>query len=283
MARDISESRSVLERRGAGPSAFYEMCRKIDLEIRAALSETHYLSGLDGNSFHRNPLLWQVLRYFCAPPISEEDLWTVVGRKFTRVPRDSADRVAETFIALFDRLRLPWLDAERAPTNDELESAVRGTVVLLAHERLKTERRKASSQSQEVAVSDALTSAGWTLDPSRKAIVDPDILPRGSFSRERKLDGAKCDVPIRLRDGRLLGLECKVSNGPKNSWKRLGREVGGKAERWKEEFGSRVITGAVLSGVYDLKCLLTAQNEQRVYVFWEHDLRPLIDFLHAAQ
>lgn len=88
--------------------------------------------------------------------------------------------------------------------------------------------------------------------------------------------------PVRLRDGRLLALECKVSNGPKNSWKRVNREVGGKSEGWRQQFGVMVVTGVVLAGVYDLACLKTAQDNQRVAIFWEHDLSPLADFVTSV-
>jgi hypothetical protein len=282
-ARAAAEARSILDRRGVGPDAFYETCRTVERDVREALAATNNLANVTGESFRANTELWQVLRYFCAPPISEEDLWTLVERKFRRVPPAAADRVAETFMGLFDRLRFPWLDTERAPRDDELRAAISGTVTLLAHERLKTQNRRASSKAQEATVSAALISAGWTLHPDRNPIMILDMLPRGSFSRERKVDGAKCDIPVRLHDGRLLALECKVSNGPKNSWKRLAREVGGKSEQWKAVFGSQVVTGAVLSGVYDLKNLLTAQNEQRVFLFWEHDLRSLIEFVTVAK
>ena len=87
----------------------------------------------------------------------------------------------------------------------------------------------------------------------------------------------------RLRDGRLLALECKVSNGPKNSWKRLNREVGGKAERWRAAFGGQLVTGAVLAGVFDLSCLVAAQGDEGVAIYWEHDLTRLITFLSAAR
>jgi hypothetical protein len=93
--------------------------------------------------------------------------------------------------------------------------------------------------------------------------------------------GAKCDVPVRLHDGRLLAIECKISNGPKNSWKRLNREVGGKAERWRGHFGGQVVTAAVLAGMYDLSCLLAAQADG-VHVFWEQDLEPLKDFVAST-
>ena len=111
---------------------------------------------------------------------------------------------------------------------------------------------------------------------------DLDDLPRGECTREVSLRGAKCDIAVRLHDGRLLALECKVSNSALNSVTRLVRETGGKAERWMIEFGRTVITGGVPSGVYNLTELMRAQDEQKVSLFWEHDLRALEGFIGAS-
>ncbi len=281
-ARDTAEQRAARERLGEGPDAFAQMRTFVEAEIRDAMLATLDLTAIDEATLSKHPSLWQILRYFCGPPISEEDLWTLVGRKFKRTPPSAAAAVASTLVALLDRTRFPWVDAERPPTDSERELAIAGTAVLLAHERLKTNKRRATSTAQEDTVCSALTNAGWTFDAARTQIIDLDKLARGSFSRERKVDGVKCDVPVRLRDGRLLALECKVSNGPKNSWKRLAREIGGKAQQWTRQYGSRVVTGAVLSGVYDLSNLVAAQEEQRVYLFWEHDLRSLLEFVDCA-
>ena len=225
--------------------------------------------------------IWQVLRYVCAPRISEEDLWTLVGKKFKSVPSALADVTAQTFSALIDARRFPWVAANREPTTGELNAALVATTSLLTHETLGTKRRGSASKFQETYVSETLVAAGLVLDSSRRAIIALDEIGRGHFARERKVGGAKCDIPIRLRDGRLLALECKVSNGPKNSWKRLQREVGGKADTWKQAYGSQIVTGAVLSGVFDLKCLVDAQNRQGVVLFWQHDLSPLVKFLQG--
>jgi hypothetical protein len=282
-ARTIAERRFVLERQGEGPDAFHETCRKAEPQVRQALAKTADLQNITGEVLLAHPPLWQMLRYFCAPPISEEDLWTLVGQKFKTISLRVASPTAEALASVVDVFRFPWVAAKREPTDAEREAAVLATTILYAHESLKTTRRGSASRAQEVEVSTVLVAAGLTLDPSRKPILRLDDLPRHHFSRERKVDGAKCDIPVKLADGRLLALECKVSNGPKNSWKRLQREVGGKSERWRQEFGNQVITGALLAGVFDLKCLATAQNEQQVFLFWQHDIGALIDFIKSLQ
>jgi hypothetical protein len=281
--RDRAEELFRDERRNEGPRAFEERYRLAEPAVRAALEATGDLLNLSGELFIADPGAWQVLRYFCAPPISEEDLWTLVGRKFKSVPASAANATAEALRGVLDSIRFPWLKTRRTPTEAEREAAVLATSGLVAYEKLRTARRGSSARKQEELVAELLALIGFDRDKSRSTIRLIDELPRGSFSRERKLDGAKCDLPVRLRDGRLLALECKVSNGPKNSWKRLHREVGGKSQRWNREFGVSVLTGAVLAGVFDLSCLVKAQEEQSVFLFWQHDLSPLEEFVKRVE
>lgn len=280
--RDLSEKRFILERQEEGPAAFYATWEDADPRVRSALKATKNLRQIEGAGLVADRSLWQILRYVCAPRISEEDLWTLVGKKFKNVPVASSDVAAKTLSSLIDMKRFPWVIADRDPSDAELEASLLATTTLLAHEALSTSRRGRASKSQELQVSEALVAAGWILDDGRNSITSLDEIRRGHFSRERKVGGAKCDIPIRLNDGRLLTLECKVSNGPKNSWKRLQREVGGKADAWKQAYGSQVITGAVLAGVFDIKCLADAQNHQNVVLFWQHDLKPLIEFIQST-
>lgn len=280
--RDRAEKLFIVQRRGEGAATFYTTWDETEPAVKAAFEKTNNLREINGADLLEDRGLWQILRYVCAPRISEEDLWTLVGRKFKSVPPAAADVTAETFSSLIDVKRFPWVVAGREPTSSEFHAALLATTTLLAQETLGTKRRGSASKSQENLVSDTLVAAGLTLNKSRKPITALDEIARGQFARERKVGGAKCDVPIRLQDGRLLAVECKVSNGPKNSWKRLQREVGGKADTWKQLYGSQVITGAVIAGVFDLKCLVDAQNRQNVVLFWQHDLKPLLDLVRPT-
>jgi hypothetical protein len=245
------------------------------------LDRTEELRFVTANVLLEDPLLWQVLRYCCAPPISEEDLWTMVGKKFRRVSADIAEETAEALQLLYDPIRFPWLPDSRLPTPAERDAAVLATTAMYASVMTGTRRRGDVSVRQEAAVADVLVSSGFDFDSSRSAVTVLDALDRGKFSRERKVAGAKCDVPVRLRDGRLLAIECKVSNGPKNGWKRLNREVGGKAERWRGQFGTQVVTAAVLAGTLDVSALVAGQDAG-VAIFWEHDLSALTHFVTEA-
>lgn len=106
-------------------------------------------------------------------------------------------------------------------------------------------------------------------------------LEPGQYSREAVAVGTRADVPVALRDRRLLLIECKVSNSAVNSYKRLNRETAGKAGHWRRELGARAIPAAVLAGVFDLASLTSAQVAG-VTIFWEHDLAQLRQFVALA-
>lgn len=258
--------------------------------VETIFAATQNLTNITGRVFVDDPDAWQACRYICGPPISQEDLWTLVGSsKFKRVPPAIADDVANAIRIVVDPVRFSWVSAARQPNAEELRSAIMATTVLWAAQHLATQRRRDSSGVQEQLTGACLAEAGLSFDPSRASIDFMDDMSRGTYSRERriqytrdgKVSGAKCDVPARLRDGRLFALECKVSNGPKNGWKRVNREVAGKATDWREGFGTHILTGVVLAGVFDLSSLKAAQG-RGVLIFWEHDLRPLEDFVAAA-
>lgn len=269
-------------RKEEGPRAFAALYERLRPRVLDVFNATDDLRDLTGQLFIDDPDAWQACRYVCGPPISQEDLWTLVaGSKFKRVPPQLADATADAIRVVVDPVRFGWVEEGRAPSRQEREAAILGTTLLWTAQQLGTERRGEASTRQEAATGAVLREAGLTFDDSRSHIQFLDDMARGTYSRERRVSGAKCDVPVRLADGRLLALECKVSNGPKNGWKRVNREVGGKAETWRQHFGVQLLTGVVLAGVFDLSCLRSAQ-ESGVALFWEHDLSSLAEFVESA-
>ncbi len=76
-----------------------------------------------------------------------------------------------------------------------------------------------------------------------------------------------------------MPIECKVNSGQKNGWKRVSREVEGKAARWREKFGSAsVVIAIMLDGNFDLGTLTRFQDEG-YFIFWGHDPQRLVDFV----
>ncbi|MEW6250864.1 MAG: XamI family restriction endonuclease [Planctomycetota bacterium] len=84
---------------------------------------------------------------------------------------------------------------------------------------------------------------------------------------------------VRLRDRRVMPIECKVSNSAVNSFKRVNHEAAGKARQWLTAFGARAtVPAAVLAGVFKPANLATAQDIG-LHLFWQHRLQDLGEFL----
>lgn len=256
-------------------------------QVEQLLQATDDLRTLGtGAALVASPPLLLLARYLGAPPISADDLSTLAGERVAvrqRLDPDLARRAAEVIASAVDPERFPWLFAgpPRGPTPEERLIALRWTAGLKAASVAATGRRGESSARQERAVRDLLVARGLTEVPRRPIDVTGGLEP-GEFSKEALVAGTRCDIPVGLWDGRLLLLEAKVSNSAVNSVKRLNREVGGKARLWREAFGQRAITGAVLAGVYKLSNLVDAQAGG-VTIFWERDLERLGAFVDETR
>ena len=275
----------IRERGQEGTRAYRAAFEEIEPVVRRLFKVTNELRDFRGEVFRQDPELLPAARYLAGPPISADDLETLVGGRLgRRVPDpDVAERVADVLRSAWDPIRFPWLGQDRGPRAGERVAAIRWTAGIWAIERLRTKRRTESSRRQEAATAEALRQAGYEEGPRPRTMDALDALPRGTFTREVVLGGSKCDIPVRMHDGRLLAVECKVSNSALNSVKRLIRETGGKARAWRNAFGLQVITGAVLAGVYKLGNLLDAQENYGIALFWEQELGPLQEFVAAAR
>ena len=275
---------SFVEAWGAEGSERYErLVSELSVPVTQLFEETSDLAHLGATTFMDRPALLAGARFLTAPPISEGNLRTLIGGNLgVKQPvAERADRAAQLIGAGLDHLRFTWIRERRTASDAERRTAILWTASLWAIESMRTHQRLASSKAQELAVADLLTSIGFERVP-RRVLDALEKLPPGTFTGESLLGKNRCDVPVRLRDGRLLALECKVSNTAVNSKKRLNDSGGAKAKDWYDTFGAQVIAGVVLSGVYSLGNLVTAQNDQRITIFWAHDLGRLAEFVVAA-
>ena len=148
---------------------------------------------------------------------------------------------------------------------------------------MRTNRANESKEAQEQAVEDILIAAGFEKVAPRPVNALAQAPAKGQFCRETMFGSRKADLVIGLYDERSMPVECKVSNSSVNSIKRLNNDAAVKAVRWIEEFGRlQVLPTAVLSGVYDLGSLVTAQNAG-LSLFWAHDLDRLIDWIESTR
>ncbi len=276
----------ITERSAEGTARYQQAFRENVVLVTALFAATDDLVGLGtGGALSTNPRLVRPARYLAGPPISADDLDTLADVRIAsrrRLDAELGRRAAHVIDAAMDRERFPWLfDAPaRKPTAVERDVAIRWTAGLQTVQEIQTGRRSQSSARQEAAVERLLLDLGFA-EVSPRPIDAAGGLASGEFCREAIVAGTKCDVPVGLRDGRFLFIECKVSNSATNSVKRLNRETGGKASLWRRVFGERAIPGAVLSGVFKLRNLKDAQNSG-VTIFWERDLSPLSEFVRSS-
>lgn len=105
----------------------------------------------------------------------------------------------------------------------------------------------------------------------------------GEFCPEARLGSRKADLIVGLWDGRVMPIECKVSNSSTNSVKRLNNDAAVKAEVWRHDFGdTKVVPVAVLGGVYKLHNLEEAQR-RGLTLYWAHRLDDLIAWIEQTR
>lgn len=251
--------------------------------IRHLFQATNDLLSFEPGCLVQNPELIEPSRFLSAPPISQDDLETLAGGGIKRgeISEELAQRIVSVMTTAWDPFRFPWLEQKRKPTVAERRMAIHWTASIWAIEKVRTRRRMCESREQQDQVIAVLKDAGF--QERKLSHIDSlnDLSPK-EYGQEAIIAGAKCDIPVRLRDGRLLAIECKASNSAINSVKRLVREAGGKSLTWQSSFGDEVIPAVVLSGIYKLKNLIEVQNQYKVTIFWQHDLRPLAEFINIA-
>jgi hypothetical protein len=227
------------------------------------------------------------LRYLAGPMISEDDLKTLADAALTpkrlRSQPEMVSRIVEVILAGLDRRRFLWMPEQREPTEHERAAAILATASLIAHSRTNTGRRNEGKTNQEKAVEERLAAAGLVKVKRRHITTLRQAPEPGEFCLESKLGTRKADLIATAWDGRVVPIECKVSNSATNSVKRLNNDAAVKAGSWHKDFGStQVIPVAVLSGVYKLHNLTDAQA-RGLTLIWAHHLDPLVDWLLSTR
>lgn len=229
----------------------------------------------------------EAIRYLASPPLSADDLKVLaeasLAPSIIRKNPDMAQRLVDTVMLGLDRSRFPWVAEDREPTDAERQTAIIATSAMIAGRRVMTDRANESKEEQEQAVAAALVGADFTQVPTRTVSNLSQAPKTGTFCRESLFGPDKADLLVGLWDGRVMPIECKVSNSSTNSIKRLNRDAAQKAVVWTGRFGAdNIVPSAVLSGVFKIKNLRTAQDNG-LTIFWAHDLPALIEFIECVK
>ncbi|WP_180288558.1 XamI family restriction endonuclease [Variovorax sp. 54] len=231
---------------------------------------------------------YAALRSLAAVPISVDDLETLLDASLNKTAirqnQELANKLSELIRACLDPKRFPWVIEAREATDEEIAAAKLATTVVTAISAVQAGRRGDESKALEGKVKEILIAADYVEVKRRPGGIKqiahfPDP---GSFMRQCPFGGHNADFVIRLKDGRVLALECKASNSEVNGFKRLNKEVVVDARDWHQEFGkSSVVASAALRGVFKPANVASAQ-EQDVFIFWWHSMESLADFLTTA-
>jgi hypothetical protein len=257
--------------------------------IEELLESTVDLTDLDDQLVNvvTDKNLLETLRYLPGPPISHDDLKVLTDASLSptqlRERPEQVRAIAQIVLNGLDRRRFPWVTEGREPTEAERSAAVLASASLLATRRVGTTRRMENKEQQERLVRDALSGAGLQQVPARDIPVLSAAPARGEFCSECSLGSRKADIVVGLWDGRVLPIECKVSNSYINSVKRLNNDAAVKAVSWRSDFGTvQVVPSAVLGGVYKMTNLQQAQS-RGLTLFWAHDLAALLAWIESTK
>jgi len=252
-------------------------------ELQSPALDAGVIADLMGNDDNRRAFC-----YLTAPPISEDDLKTLAEASLSagslRANPDQAVRLRDIVFRILDPHRFPWVIEGRDPQPEERAAAIVASAALVAARKVETFRRNDAKDRQENKVKELLRQIGFE-EVARRPVPTGAAAPaRGQFMGETPLAGAKADVVATLHDGRIMAIECKVSNSAVNSYKRIVHDTGGKATIWYRELGrANVIAAAVMSGVFSPANCESVQNDKDVFLYWDFRLDDLRAFLVAVR
>ena len=252
--------------------------------------------------------LFDALRYVTGPPVSQDDLGVLVTRRIEGIGKNDiktspelAVNILKLICRLADPFRFPWIAAGRLPSAGELRTAIETTMTLHAAQSLQTERRghgrivehrlelrlaelgfvKISGQQPKGRKRDAGPGSALPAFPAKGRITQPSHHPTFPyFYGECTVYGRKVDLFIALATGRMIALEAKDSSSGLNSTKRLLNDTAAKAKHYRDEGGKNIISIALLSGVFKLSDLMSAQTAG-LYLVWAHNVDDFIEWIKS--
>ena len=239
-------------------------------------------------SLIRDKDLFTALRYLGAPPISEDDLETLIEDRLAwtviRGDPKRADRIRDVIARILDPKRFPWVRDGRKPTKQEMRAAILASSVVAAAQRVQTARRSDEKHRLESHVHRLLAEMGLKeIEPKKIASMARDAPAPGEFSRACVVGEDEADIAVGLFDHRLLAIECKASNSEINSRKRINKEIGQDAQNWLRRFGTdQIVPAAAIQGVFKPGYLVAAQDIG-VVIFWAHRLDDLRLFVESTK
>jgi hypothetical protein len=244
-------------------------------EVVSVLEATRDLSAID-DALLASGSHARALRFLLGPPMSQ-DQFVLACPEWSKSSEKTGRPLGPEASIAFARAFELWKDPERAALLGDpvtRQRAIDATAILIANNTFATRKRMRLAKAQEDAAAAVLEKLGFR--QIAPGLVDsPGAVADGEYARATQFvtaDGSsqEVDLAVGLKGGRILALECKVSNDRTNSIKRVN-DVIKKAAGWQTQWGRFVITGALLQGVFSVK-EPRRLIDNRIRIFWSHRL-----------
>jgi hypothetical protein len=249
--------------------------------VAEALRASSYLTDIEG-ALQTNGAHSLVFRQLLAPPLSQDQFKLVCtkwrkGSEVNSTPLDENSALQAASV-IYERLdyggTVRWSKGSKPQFKRQLAVLLRVSSVLIASQKMATDRRNKLASEQEDSIIKLLAGVGWTQLPSKLIDTRAQILPLHFMHKTRFATGTtaaqEVDIACGLPKSYVLAMECKVTNDETNSVKRVN-DVLKKATAWKDHWGNFVVTAALLDGVIAPKDVQRL-SDAGVHVFWSHDL-----------
>ncbi len=228
-----------------------------------------------------------VLRRLLSPPLSQDQLRLrcpayskAAENNAASISATKAEAIASFILEWRDPQLTSWLDEGRPPTSGELSATTEALALLITAQSTMTNKRTLLAAKQEAAVLELLTARGWK-QKSAPLISQSSQLSTHEFMHKTRFatgtNPQEVDIACGMGRSVVLAMECKVTNDPTNSIKRIN-DILKKARAWQTHWGNFVKTGALLQGVIAYKDVRRLLIED-VHVFWSHRLEDLGEWL----
>ena len=193
--------------------------------------------------------LLTALRYLGAPPISTDDLRTMIDSTlaYTHIATSPgrAGMIRDVIHRILDPKRFPWIYENRSPTAIEEKAAILASSVAASAQRTQTARRSDERDAVEGAVKAILVGLKFRQVRAPRQGIQTLLgghAPKpGDFIVSCKVGDHNGDIVAGLYDGRILALECKASNSELNSRKRIIKKWRSMLRVGSESLVSRIL------------------------------------------
>ena len=138
--------------------------------------------------------LGEALRYLAGPPVSEDDLNVIAGVDsiapgvLMKDP-EALRKVFGVIERVIDRQRFPWMQTRTAPTDQQREAALLASSVLLAAQRIATERRNDGKRFRPYCVDGEIKLGGLLHRKVRRSFLrqpmTEPLVPANHVSKDR--------------------------------------------------------------------------------------------------